>query len=489
MFDVRFAAIRTLAYILSLAFLFVIYYVIATIVINVLFIKNSIVDQSAVSMLLAFGVLFIFQPIKKFFDKMTKSIFYRDSYDSDEFFGRLNKTLTTTTDLRSLLERTSHEIAVTLKAEQAFFFIEIFDDHYITAGTDHHRQIPKEDAIQLANLNSAKHQVFVATLFKKDDPIKRLMESHRIELALPLKQSGIVGCLCIGDRIAGRYTTRDISVLGTIADELIIAIQNTLSIQEVKDINETLQQRIANATRELRLSNHKLRELDAAKDEFISMASHQLRTPLTGVKGYISMVLEGDVGKITDQQRQFLEEAFMSSERMVHLISDFLSVSRIQTGKFIIEKHPVDLSKIVEQEIDGLRPSALSRNLKIIYNHPKNFPTVEADEDKIRQVIMNFADNAIYYSHDNSEIHIDLLVEDNEIVYTVKDTGIGVPAGERDHLFSKFFRATNARKQRPDGTGVGLFLAKKVIDAHEGEIIFKSVEGKGSTFGFRLPLK
>jgi signal transduction histidine kinase len=488
MFDVRFAAIRTLAYILSLAVLFVIYYVVATIVTNLLFEHSSIVDQSTASMLLAFGVLFIFQPIKKFFDRITKNVFYHDTYDSDEFFARLNKTLTTTTDLRSLLERTSHEIATTLRAQQVFFFVEMYGDHYVTAGTDHHNQIPKDDALVLANLDSAKHQVFVATLFNKDNPIRRLMKSHRIELALPLKQAGITGCLCVGERMTGHYTTRDMLVLGTIADELIIAIQNTLSIQEVKEINETLQQRIANATRELRSSNHKLRELDAAKDEFISMASHQLRTPLTGVKGYISMVLEGDVGKITDEQRKFLEEAFMSSERMVHLISDFLSISRIQTGKFMIEKRPIDLSKIVEQEIDGLKPSAMSRNLKLVYNHPKNFPIIEVDEDKIRQVIMNFSDNAIYYSHDDSDIHIDLVVEGNDIVFTVKDTGIGVPAAERDHLFSKFFRATNARKQRPDGTGVGLFLAKKVIDAQGGEIIFKSVEGRGSTFGFRLPL-
>jgi len=218
------------------------------------------------------------------------------------------------------------------------------------------------------------------------------------------------------------------------------------------------------------------------------MASHQLRTPLTSVKGYISMVIEGDVGEITKPQKKLLNEAFMSSERMVHLINDFLNVSRIQTGKFIIDKSPVDLSKLVSEEIDSLRPNATARGLKFTYKPPKKFPIMELDEGKMRQVVMNFADNAIYYSSQNATIAVSLSIDNNEVLFTVKDTGIGVPMDEREHLFSKFYRASNARVRRPDGTGVGIYLAKKVIDAHGGKIVFESVEGKGSTFGFRLPL-
>lgn len=114
---------------------------------------------------------------------------------------------------------------------------------------------------------------------------------------------------------------------------------------------------------------------------------------------------------------------------------------------------------------------------------------MELDEGKIRQVIMNFTDNAIYYSHENTTINVSLEIKKDRVVFMVKDTGIGVPKAEQDRLFDKFFRATNARTARPDGTGVGLFLAKKVIDAHGGELIFKSIEGKGSTFGFSLPIK
>lgn len=494
LFDIRRAAVRTGAYVLSLVTLSVIYYLAAYVISFVMF-KDDVETSAVVNpmnVFLALVLAFIFQPIKKFFDKVTNKIFYRDSYDSDVFFARLNRTLTFTTDLRGLLERAAEEVGSTLKSEQAFFFINTFDGHYVTAGTTRHKQLPRSDADLLDDVYSKNNSegVISASLLETNDPIRRLMYSHRIELILPLNQAGkIIGYLCLGDHQNSGYTMRDMRVLSTIADELGIAIQNALSIQEVKDLNENLQQRISEATRELRNSNNQLQRLDKAKDEFVSMASHQLRTPLTSVKGYISMILDGDVGDVNDQQRHMLDEAFMSSERMVHLINDFLNMSRIQTGKFLIEKTDVDLAKVVKQEIDSLRPSALARGLNFVYHAPKHCPILNLDESKIRQVIMNFADNAIFYSKPDTDIIVKLTVDENRVTFTVKDHGIGVPITERAQLFTKFYRASNARKQRPDGTGVGLYLAKRVIDAHKGEIVFESAEGKGSTFGFILPIK
>jgi len=202
------------------------------------------------------------------------------------------------------------------------------------------------------------------------------------------------------------------------------------------------------------------------------------------------MIIEGDVGKVTPQQKHLLGEAFMSSERMVRLIGDFLSVSRLQTGKFIIEKHEVNFAKLIQQEVDSLAYTAKSRGLTFEYKQPKNVPLLQLDENKIQQVVMNFMDNAMYYSKpDGGAITIQLKKKADAIEFTVRDTGIGVPKDEQAKLFSKFFRAENARRQRPDGTGVGLYLAKKVVDAHDGEVIFSSKEGKGSVFGFSLPIE
>lgn len=308
-------------------------------------------------------------------------------------------------------------------------------------------------------------------------------------MIMPLyRNATLAGYLCLGEHKSFTYSIRDVRAIQTIADELIIAAQNALAVDEVRQLNDTLEQRISSATKELRRSNAQLQRLDEAKDEFISMASHQLRTPLTSIKGYISMLLEGDVGKISKDQVQVLNEAFISSERMVRLIGDFLNVSRLQTGKFVIEKHPIDLGLLVQREVDGLAQNAGARGMKFVYKRPTNLPLLSLDENKIQQVVMNFCDNAIYYSKDNSTITVSLQKVGNSVEFKVTDTGIGVPKADQAHLFTKFYRGTNARRARPDGTGVGLFLAKKVIDDHGGKIIFHSKENQGSTFGFRLPL-
>ena len=492
-FDIRLALVRTATYALSLITLSIVYYFFAYGVSLVFFHggASSAVSVNPINIALALLLAFIFQPLKRFFDRITNKVFYKDNYNTDDFFARLNKTLSVTTDLRGLLERVAYEISHTLKAEQAFFFIYTnADGNYISAGTDNHNHLPKHDAILVEQKSQGKDNIISESSLDEKDPIRRMMISHRIGLILPLMQdSAVVGYLCLGEHLTSGYTNRDIKALNTLSDELIIAIQNALAVHEIREINATLQQRISNATKELRSKNAILLQLDKIKDEFVSMASHQLRTPLTSVKGYLSMVIEGDAGKITPSQKQLLDQAFMSSENMVHLINDFLNVSRIQSGKFIIDKIPVDLSRLVEEEVNGLRPNATARGMKLIYKKPAKFPLVEVDEGKMRQVVMNFADNAIYYSHENSSIIISLGIEGREVVFTVKDTGIGVPKSEKDRLFAKFYRAANAKIQRPDGTGVGIYLAKRVIDAHGGQIIFESVEGKGSTFGFRLPLR
>ena len=489
LFDVRLAVVRTVAYALALLTLAILYYF-SALGISLLFLTDTSLIQP-VGIGLALVVAFVFQPVRRFFDRLTNRLFYKDNYNVDDFFSSLTKVLNSTTDLHRLLERSAQAIASTLKAEQVFFFVnKTSESRHVIVGTEGFIKIANADADQMGEYGNVHPGMILRSLLDSGQPIDRLLASYRLEIVMPLVQNSVViGYLCLGEHRTSNYSRRDIKVLQAIADELLIAIQNALSVQEVQDLNETLQQRIDAATKELRVSNAQLQKLDEAKDEFISMASHQLRTPLTSIKGYISMLMDGDVGKVSKEQQHLLQEVFISSERMVRLIGDFLNVSRLQTGKFIIDKHPIDLSKIVAQEVESLEPNASAHGLKFTFKKPKNIPEMNVDENKIQQVIMNFCDNAIYYSKENSKIIVTLANVKGWVEFCVIDTGIGVPKEEQVDLFGKFFRATNARKQRPDGTGVGLFLAKKVIDAHDGEIIFESKEGKGSTFGFRLPIK
>jgi signal transduction histidine kinase len=153
----------------------------------------------------------------------------------------------------------------------------------------------------------------------------------------------------------------------------------------------------------------------------------------------------------------------------------------------VIENKPTDLEKLVTSEVDRLNETAKNHGVKLACEVSDSFPSLSLDENKIRQVVMNFIDNAIYYTPSGGSIDVKLEASAHDITYTVTDTGLGVPAAVQHKLFSKFYRADNARKMRPDGTGLGLFMAKKVIVAQGGAIIFKSAEGKGSTFGFSFP--
>lgn len=290
-------------------------------------------------------------------------------------------------------------------------------------------------------------------------------------------RQNLLGVMIVGSSdSAGSFEKSDVDLLERLAEAVGLALDNKLLFEENQQV---LQQ--------LKKANSRLKELDKTKDEFISMASHQLRTPLTSIKGYLSMVLEGDVGPVTKNERQMIQTAFDSAERMVFLIADLLNVSRLQSGKFVIENKPTDLAKMVEAQVDQLKDTAAHHNLKLSFKKPDNFPMLNLDETKIQQVVMNFMDNAIYYTPAGGSIEVKLEANEKEISYTVNDTGLGVPKAEQHRLFSKFYRAGNARKMRPDGTGLGLFMAKKVITAQGGAIVFHSIEGKGSTFGFSFP--
>jgi len=494
LFDLRLALVLTFTYVLSLVALAAIYYTAAFGVSALLLQDQSSFSWNIVGVSLAILLAFLFQPIKRFFDRVTSRVFYQGNYNVNDFFTQLRSVLSATTDLRQLLHQSAEIVARTIKAKNITFLIYDRPHHVleIAVGKRSKGKIPYGDVHSLdeSTLSRSGTPIVRSLLDEQDRHLQRLMLSHKVAVIQPLiRQQKIIGYMFMGEHIKNDYAGRDIRVVKSISDELVIGIENALSLQEVKDLNAHLEQRIDAATKELRTSNAQLHRLDEAKDEFISMASHQLRTPLTSIKGYISMLIDGDAGKVSKEQQHLLQEVFISSERMVRLVGDFLNVSRLQTGKFIIDKHPANLTKIVSQELESLEPNATAHKLTFEFKKPTNIPELQLDVNKIQQVIMNFCDNALYYSKPDSKIRVKLSLVNGFVELTVKDTGIGVPAAEQEQLFGKFFRATNARKQRPDGTGVGLFLAKKVIDAHGGTIFFSSKEGRGSTFGFRLPVK
>ncbi len=490
LFDVRMAIVRSATYSLSLATMAGIYIGSMAVLSSFLKLGSSTPAELIANVIVSLVLVLLFQPLKRFFDKVTNKIFYRDNYNTEEFFARINQALAVTTDLRELLKKVVKEVTVTLKAEQAFFVVYLPNKEYVLVGSDNYRKLVDSDIEKISGYFSKQAGAIATIALEETDEIKQILLTNKIGVVLPLTSKGsLIGFLCLGEKMSSNYVSRDLEVLNVIANALIIAIQNALAVEEIQDFNITLRQRIDEAIKELRVKNAMLRKLDKAKDDFISMASHQLRTPLTSIKGYISMLADGDAGKISSQQKKILADAYISSDKMVRLVNDFLDVSRLQTGKFVVDRTTVNLMELVKTEVDGLLMVAQKKEIKLSCACHDEVPPLELDENKIRQVVMNFIDNAIFYSHPKSEIKIGLACDSEWVSFTVQDSGIGVPKVEQKELFTKFYRASNAKKQRPSGSGVGLYLAKKVIYAHDGKIIFETIEGKGSTFGFMLPVK
>lgn len=492
LFDIRLVVARALAYSLSIGVLLGGYAVLFYVAINSLSDKLAGGWKTAVNLVLIVIAAATYGPLKHYFDRLTNRLFYRDAYDPQVFLDELNQALVANLDLNKLLSDAAAVIVSNLKAGWCVFGVKETNFRGIRIiGTSQKSFQPEEiAAVRAITPHLDSNIVVVDNLPPEQTKLKQLLAKNDIALLARLVPSSHkteegVGYIVLGAKKSGNpYSAADERIIDIIASELLIAIQNSLHFEEIQNFNLTLQQKVDDATREVKHANERLKQLDETKDDFISMASHQLRTPLTSVKGYLSLILDGDVGRITAQQRKMLSQAYTSSQRMVYLIADLLNVSRLKTGKFAIEPTPINLAEVVAEEMEQLVGAAKGKDLKMTYIKPSTFPTLMLDETKTRQVIMNFVDNAIYYTPPGGTIDVKLTETPHAIEFRVIDNGIGVPASERYHLFTKFYRAKNAQKARPDGTGLGLFMAKKVIIGEGGSIIFDSEENRGSTFGF-----
>jgi signal transduction histidine kinase len=459
LFNIRLVLARSIGYLLSVASLAAIYGFVAFLVLNQFAFKGSPISwgQQMVYTTLAAGLAFTFYPVRRFFEKITNNLFYRDAYDPQLFIDQLNRALVLhNSDLDRMLNDVSAIVQANLKVE--FCMFAIYDDHgrprFINAASKYSDADAKAASSVLPHLND---RIVVAdTIYASmyENKLAHLMNKNGVGMLAALIPEGkhastATGYLMLGNKKSGNlFTNGDIKLVNILINELVIAIENAMRFEEIAQFNVTLQDKVDNATHKLRRTNDKLKALDETKDDFISMASHQLRTPLTSIKGYVSMVLDGDMGEVNHAQKQALTQALVSSQRMVFLIADLLNLSRLRTGKFVIEASPTRLTDIVESEVKQLMETAKGRELELTFDRPAHISTLMLDETKIRQVIMNFLDNAIYYTHAGGHITVELKETEKSVEFTVSDDGIGVPRAEQHHLFNKFYRAGNARKAR-----------------------------------------
>jgi len=231
------------------------------------------------------------------------------------------------------------------------------------------------------------------------------------------------------------------------------------------------------------------KEIDRLKSEFVSIAAHQLRTPLSAIKWSLRLILDGDVGKITKKQAEILGKGYQSNERMITLINDLLNVARIEEGRLVYNAQPGSIEEIIVKSVDDLNNLANQKQVKVVFNKPrKALPKINIDKEKIALVIQNIIDNAIRFNKPNGDVTVSVKRDKINIEVMVKDNGIGIPSAQKDRIFTKFFRADNAVRSEVEGSGLGLFICKNIIEAHGGTIRFESEKDQGTTFYFTLPI-
>lgn len=245
---------------------------------------------------------------------------------------------------------------------------------------------------------------------------------------------------------------------------------------------------------ELTIANKRLTTLEEAKSKFVSVTTHQLRTPLAAIKWTLDMAAKGQLGVVTEDQKKFLSKSLASVNRVISIVNDLLKVDLIDEEQTKYHFQPEDINKLVEDVSFEFTNQAAIKKINLLIKKPEaDLPFIEIEAEKIRMVLENIIDNAIKYTPEGGNVTIKISDErvnsaEGAVIISVTDSGIGVPAGETDKIFQKFFRASNAIKAEPDGSGLGLFIARDIIEKHNGAIWFENRPGLGMTFSFTLPL-
>lgn len=277
-----------------------------------------------------------------------------------------------------------------------------------------------------------------------------------------------------------------------IIDGGLLAFLIVLGILLIRSVRKEVKQReqLELLTKDLQIANARLKELDDLKTDFISIASHQLRTPLTAIKGYSSMILEGTYGETPVTVRGVVDKIFQSAQRLIFIVNDLLDVSRIEQGRMQLMFEEVKVFNALKDAADELKFTADRKNVAIEFKVSVDDAEtkIKADYGKIRQVFINLIDNALKYTPEGF-IKISLERKKDNVVVAVRDSGIGLSEDTIQKLFQKFSRARGVTKFRADGSGLGLYIVREIVKAHGGEVWVESQgEGKGSQFYVSLPL-
>ena len=305
-----------------------------------------------------------------------------------------------------------------------------------------------------------------------------------------LTQRGAIGFIFVGNRYNARTVTQgDEELITILSGQIGQSIENAQLFEKVFHSSQELELKVAERTKQLAHALQKVNDISNKKSEFISAVSHELRTPLTSIKGYAAILIAGKIGELPAAVKERLAKINTHSDNLVSLINNLLDIARIESGRQEMKFSDYKIKNIVDNVADLLTPQINTKGINLHVKLPPEAEEVYVDASQIERVFINLLSNAIKFTPQQGTITVSMApaTEAGYSVFNVTDTGIGIPAADVQKLFSEFFRVDNEINQNVKGTGLGLVLAKNIVQAHRGKMWVQSQVGTGTTFHFTLP--
>lgn len=487
--DVRVIIARTLAYVL-LVLISGFVYVVGFVGIGSLLFGLSLELNTAffIQVSLTFLILASFPPLKAFLDNFANRIFFQSSLNQEVLLSEIGAIVSNTLDITAFTKKILLKVVEQFQIESGLFVVNGEQHNMVILaqkGGQFEDLIPELNAL-LPNIDRK------LTLMEDihDSDMHARLRSHNIYCILRFtNKDESIGYLLLGDKLSGvSYFGEELRLLEIIIPSVAAGLNNTLQFQEIQEFSRKLEKRVKDATIHLREANEQLKLADDKKNEFINMAAHELRAPLTAIKGFLSMVISGDTGDITTQTKEFLEDSASSTDRMIRLVNNMLNVSRIEEGRLVYNPEAFKLRDAAHAVYLEFQIEAERKQLSFTVDVEENVTDmVFVDQDKLHEVIVNFISNAIKYTEKGSIV---LKIRNPQVGIVrleVIDTGTGISKEEQTRLFQKFYRV-EAKVGKTIGTGLGLYISKLLIEKFGGKIGVISGENTGSTFWFELPV-
>jgi signal transduction histidine kinase len=480
LFDIRIIIKRTIVYSGLLLFTLLTYSAIVFAFARLFNRENVFEVQSLLTNLIAASLIAIgFEPLRKWLVNITDKYLFVGEYNAQEVIAELAQQLNNVLDLDEALQSTMNIITKALRTNRCATFILASDKEegpiikrVKSVGYGNGAQILLKGKTELVNFFNHPESVHIVTeeLEIRDDNSqpefnKLITELKGIEaaVALPIRiNDKLIGILVVGPKLSGdSYSRDDLQFLDIASKQTASAIQKSRFYED-----------------------------DQLKSEFVSIASHELLTPTAAIEGYLSMILDEKMAKVDPKAEEYLKKVQSAAHRLAELVKDLLSVSRIEGGRIVINKQPIELDPIIKQTIDEIKVRADEAKIGLSYLAPTEpLPKVLADPERVTQIIINLISNSIKYNKPDGKIEVSVSADNKFVTVNVADTGIGIAPEHIGHLFEKFYRVhDDSAAAEKVGTGLGLYITKSIIELQGGKINVKSEVGKGSTFSFTLPV-